>query len=363
MSLNPYATLGVARDANLETIKQAYRKKALALHPDRNPDDPNAEDAFKEISEAYSILSDPEQRAAYDEGEAVRRRDFKSADEILREYEEILKDILGEDGIPEQARLRTGADIQTGVTVSFEASLTTTTHVIGFTRKGPCSACYSTGSATGTPSSICGDCGGVGKRKQTQGKSVVMLHCSRCQGRGVIIDSPCRACHMTGRVDERAEVSVTVPGGVDNGTQLRLGGQGSVGERGGPAGDVYVRVEVQPHPLYRREGDDIHYQLPISYTQAVLGAEIPIPAPGGATVLKVPPGTHSGRALRLRGRGVQRPGAGAPGDLVVNAYIHVPTEVSPEHASLLEEVEGHHDPRAVAALFLRTFWSSEEPLN
>ena len=189
----------------------------------------------------------------------------------------------------------------------------------------------------------------------------MMLHCSTCEGRGVIIDASCKVCYMSGRVDERAELRVSIPGGVDNGTQLRLAGQGSVGERGGPAGDVYVRVEVKPHPLYRREGDDIHYQVPISYAEAVLGAEIPVPSPDGAMVLTLPPGTHSGRALRLRGCGVQRPGAEMPGDLVISVFIHVPKDVSSEHAELLKEAEDYEDHRSVASSFLRSFWSSEEP--
>ena len=360
MTFDPYEVLGVDRGADASALKAAYRALAKRYHPDRNPDNPDAEDAFKRIAQAYSVLSDPAQRQAYDAGSTVDPADFVDADEILREFDELLRDILGPDGAPERAKLRTGADIQATVSMTFEQSLGQQRRSVTYHRKGPCTSCAATGSTDRIPASLCGTCDGVGKVTQTSGRSTIQTHCSACQGKGVIVTNPCRTCFGSGRVDEKREVTVTIPAGVENGTQLRLTEQGSVGERRGAAGDLYVRVEVAPHALFRREGNDVRYQVPITFSQASLGATLTVLGPRGPLSVTVPPGTHSGRSLRVPGGGVERPGRAGHGDLIIDVYIHVPTNLAATDRERLAAIADIGDVHRAAHPLLRALWSDAD---
>ena len=333
-SANLYAVLGVRPDSTDKEIKSAYRKLAFEHHPDRNEDSPDAADKLREVIEAYETLSDPDKRQAYD-----RARRGPAYDSGMR---------------PEDfEQSKPPKDVVVPVVIDFAASVAGTECTVTYKRRRSCGACQGTGAISGAVET-CGECKGVGKRRASPTRMVL---CSYCSGKGVHIEDPCRACHGDGRVDGDEDRAVVIPAGIQNGEKVRVVGAGSVGSRGGAVGDLVVRVEVQPHAYYQRRGDDVVIKVPISYGQAVLGAQLAVPSPRGPAEVTVPAGTPSGRELRLKGQGIQR-ASGASGDLVVSVFIHVSESPQADERALVEQLEQFSQASAVAHPFLQQHWSS-----
>lgn len=345
-----YEVLGVPRNATQEEIKQAYRRLARQYHPDVNKS-PDAEEKFKEINEAYQVLSDPEKRRQYDlfghagvTGGAAQggaRVDFDFTD--FPDITEIFEEFFGFPGFGtrrRQRRVERGSDIQVDVTLTFQEAVFGTEKVIEVPRWEPCPRCRGTRTEPGTRPARCPQCGGRGEVQYVQdslfGRFVRVSVCPRCNGEGVVITTPCQECGGRGVVRRTRKVAVDIPPGVDDGTLVRLKGEGELGRNGGPPGDLYVRVQVQPHPLFKREGKNILLDLPINVAQAALGDEVEIPTIDGTTVkLTIPPGTQYGQTFRIRGKGapdVRNPNR--RGDMLVTVRVVVPKKLTPEQKEL-----------------------------
>lgn len=344
-----YKVLGVEESATAEEIKKAYRRLAQKNHPDANPDDPGAEERFKEISEAYSVLSDPEQRRQYDQ---VRRMaatgggfgpgGFGGYTQNIRI--EDLEDLLGGFGLGDifgfGGRSRgpqRGADIQADLSISFEDAAHGLTTQITVNGPGPCSRCNGTGAEPGTTVTTCPTCRGRGVIAQNQGFFSFSQPCPQCGGSGRIVSNPCTHCRGTGSEHRSRNLTVKIPAGVKDGSILRLRGKGAPGPGGGPAGDVLVRIRVAPSRVFGRRGNDLTVTVPITYTEATLGARIDVPTLDGTVKLKIPPGTPSGKTFRVRGKGIA-PERGRTGDLLVTVQVAVPSRVSREERKLLEDL-------------------------
>jgi molecular chaperone DnaJ len=335
-----YEVLGVDRAADDQAIKSAYRKLAHKFHPDKNPGDKTAEDSFKEASEAYSVLSDPEKRARYDRlghanGGGFQDFGFGGAASI----NDIFGDIFGEMfGGGRQRRPRTrGQDLRYHLEISFEEAAFGTTARINIPRSKPCSSCRGNGAKTGTSPRACPTCGGTGEIRLTQGFFSIARTCHHCHGSGRVIVDKCPDCGGAGARREEAVVEVKVPPGVDTGTRLKLGGEGEAAPvGGGTPGDLYVVVQVREHPVFRREDTEVLCEMPVSFTQAALGASIDVPTLDGPTKLKVPPGTQTGKVFRIRGKGIPSLQGGGRGDQHVRVFVETPTHLSKEQRELLE---------------------------
>ncbi|NPA90532.1 MAG: molecular chaperone DnaJ [Chloroflexi bacterium] len=346
-----YQILGVPRNASQEEIKRAYRRLARQYHPDVNKD-PNAEERFKEINEAYEVLSDPEKRAQYDRFGHVgpssggpRPGDFGG---IPPDIVDLFGDLFGFDfgfgGRRSHPRPERGQDVQVEVTLSFEEAVFGTQRTVEVTRWEPCPRCNGTGMEPGTRPVTCPQCGGTGEVQQIRetffGRFVTVSTCPRCNGQGVIITTPCQECGGRGMVRRTRQVVVEIPPGVDEGTLIRLAGEGELGRHGGPPGDLYVRVHVQPHPLFKREGQNLLLEVPINVAQAALGDEIEVPALDGSKVkLSIPPGTQPGKVIRLKGHGV--PDMRNPnrrGDMLVTVRVVIPKKLTPEQRELFRKL-------------------------
>ncbi|CUU57780.1 molecular chaperone DnaJ [Frankia sp. CcI49] len=370
-----YAALGVPKDASAADIKKAYRKLARELHPDKNPGDLKAEARFKEVSEAYDVLSDETRRREYDEARALFASGaypgagggrggmggFGAPGGYGPTSGINLDDLLNGSGggglggifdnlfqrsAPGRAPRR-GADIAAEVTISFEKSLTGLEATVRLPGAATCTTCGGTAARPGTTPRTCPVCRGLGVISRSQGGFALSEPCRDCLGKGSLIDHPCPDCHGTGRRER--EQRIRIPAGVSNGQRLRVRGRGSPGERGGAAGDLEVTVHVQSHPVFGREGHNLTIILPVTITEAALGASVKVPTIDGTPLtVKVPPGTSSGRRLRARGRGVPRPG-GENGDLIVTLEVTVPrpSELSPKARTALQEFARAHpeDPR------------------
>ena len=349
-----YEVLGVSRDADGTTIKSAYRKLAVRYHPDRNPGDPEAESRFKEAAEAYAVLSDREKRMRYDRfgHEGLRGAGGFGGGgfdpTVFGDFADILGDLFGFGFGGGRRRGRAasrGADLRYDLEISFEEAAFGVEKTLTVPRLERCEACEGSGAEGDEPPKRCETCGGHGQVRFNQGFLTVARPCPDCRGEGTVIENRCPECRGEGRVEQERQVEVKIPGGVDTGQRLRLRDEGEHGRFGGPPGDLYVVLQVAPHPSFRREGPHVLSEVDISYPQAVLGAEIEIETLHGSEVVEVPPGTEPGRQFRLRGEGMPRLDGRGKGDHLAFAKITIPRpgDVPEEHLELLKrlaELEG-----------------------
>jgi molecular chaperone DnaJ len=340
-----YEVLGVARNASDDEIKKAYRKLALQYHPDRNPGNTEAEEAFKEASESYEVLRDPEKRGLYDRfgHDGLRNTGFQgftNFDEIFSSFSSIFEDFF--DLGPRSRRRRTGPmrgdDLRYDLGISFMEAATGGAKDIEIEKEEGCEECSGKGYPEASPPSTCTDCGGSGQVRRTQGFFSIATTCSRCRGRGVVYSEVCKGCRGNGRVLKKKPLNMKIPPGVDHGSQLRLVGEGGPGLNGGPPGDLYVVLHVEPHDFFERDGDRLLCQIPISFPQAALGGEIDIPTLDGNEKLKIPKGTQTGDVLRLRGHGMPNVRTGRKGELQAHIFVRTPTNLSERQEELLREL-------------------------
>ncbi len=355
-----YQTLGVSKDASTDDIKKAYRKLARENHPDARHGDPKAEERFKVISEAYAVLSSPEKRKQYDEQRAM----FGSGSGVRFpgggggptaggfDLSDLLGGIFGGGGgrTRSTAQPRRGADVETEARIGFEQAVDGVTVPLRMTSDAACRDCRGTGARKGTVPRVCEYCEGTGMQTSATGGLFAMTEpCTHCRGRGMVVDDPCPTCHGSGRAASSRTMQVRIPAGVKDGQRIRLRGKGAPGERGGPAGDLYVTVHVSPHKVFGRRGDNLTVTVPISLDEAALGGTISVPTLDGRSVsIKVPPGTPTGRTFRARGKGSTRRD-GTRGDLLVSVSVQVPDELTDEARAALEayrQSRGTDDPRA-----------------
>lgn len=347
MTGSPYEVLGVPKNVSDDELKKAYRKLAREYHPDRNPGNPAAEERFKEVQGAYDLLSDPEKRRAYDTFGSDGPRGFPGGGPDMGgvRFEEFnlgdLGDLLG--GMFGGGRQRGGArqpirgdDLETRVRISFEDSLHGVQVRVPVEAETACSVCHGTGAEPGTAPVVCPQCGGRGVVSDSQGLFAFSQPCPRCQGNGSIVEKPCRNCRGRGRERRTRRYAVKIPAGARNGTRVRLKGKGEGGRNGGPAGDLYVVVEVEPSPLFERRGSDLVLDVPVTFAEAALGASVQIPTPDGSVALKVPAGTESGKLLRVKGHGAPRLKGSGRGDLLARVKVSVPKKLSKAEREALE---------------------------
>jgi molecular chaperone DnaJ len=337
-----YEILGVSRDASDQEIKSAYRKLAIKFHPDKNPGSKEAEERFKEAAEAYSVLSDSEKRARYDRfGHAGMQNGFSGFDPaIFSDFGDILGDFFGFGDLFGGSRRRSGpergADLRYDLKISFRDAAFGLKTKIKIPRHENCANCGGTGAAKGKGPVTCPACQGMGQVRYQQGFFSISRACGQCNGEGRIIRDPCETCHGRGRVRRERVLELRIPAGVDNGSRLRIQGEGEVGGRGGPAGDLYVVIYVEEHPFFQRQGNNIYCQIPVGITQAVLGAELSVPTLEGEDKLKIPEGTQSGTVFRLRNKGIVSLNERGRGDQFVTVNVVVPTKLNREQRQLFE---------------------------
>ncbi|MDI6828481.1 MAG: molecular chaperone DnaJ [Armatimonadota bacterium] len=347
-----YEVLGVDRGVSQEEIKKAYRRLARQYHPDVNKGDANAEELFKEINEAYDVLSDPKKREIYDRygHQGLNGRfagngpGFGFEDFGIGGFGDIF-DLFFGSGMRTEARRKStaepGADLQYELEITLEEAATGVERVIRLSKMERCETCDGAGYPPDSPPGICPDCGGTGqtehRRSTILGYISSVSTCSRCRGTGQIFTNPCRDCGGQGRVRRSSEQTVNIPAGVENGLRIRIRGAGDAGIRGGRAGDLYVIVYVKPHEIFRRQGDDIICEVPISFVQAALGDTIEVPVLGGTTTLRIPPGTQPGQVFKLEGKGMPNLDTGRRGDEHVVIRVSIPTELSAQQKELLEQ--------------------------
>jgi molecular chaperone DnaJ len=354
-----YEILGVERGASEGDLKKAYRRLAMKYHPDRNPDDKAAEEKFKEANEAYEVLSDASKRAAYDQyGHAGVDPQMGGGPGGMggANFSDIFGDVFsdffggargGSRGGPQR-----GSDLRYTLELDLEEAVRGTNVTIRVPTLANCKVCDGSGAKKGSSPVGCPTCGGIGQVRMQQGFFSVQQTCPRCHGAGKIIPDPCEACHGQGRVEEHKTLSVKVPAGVDTGDRIRLSGEGEAGALGGPAGDLYVVVNVREHPIFQRDGRDLFCEVPIGFVDAALGGELEVPTLDGRVKLKIPEGTQTGKLFRLRGKGVAPVRGGGPGDLMCRVAVETPVNLDKRQRELLEEFRGSlkgnssHSPKA-----------------
>jgi molecular chaperone DnaJ len=350
-----YRILGVERDAGKDELKKAYRKLAMQCHPDRNPGDANAERRFKEINEAYEVLKDDQKRAAYDRfGHAAfehgggfdggfGQQGFGSGSGFADIFEEMFGEFMGGSGGrrggggPSRGR---GADLRYNLEIELSDAFQGTKTSIRVPSHVACETCDGSGAAGGAKAETCGTCRGLGRVRSQSGFFTVERTCPGCGGTGQVIRNPCRSCSGSGRVQTERTLAVTIPAGVEDGTRIRLAGEGEAGLRGGPAGDLYIFVTVAPHRFFRRDGSDIHCRVPVSMTAAALGGNVEVPAISGERArIAIAPGTQTGEVFRLRGKGMSILRSHARGDMFVEVFVETPVNLSDGQKKLLKEFE------------------------
>ncbi|HKK37218.1 MAG TPA: molecular chaperone DnaJ [Paracoccaceae bacterium] len=358
-----YEVLGIAKGASEDEIKKAYRAKAKVLHPDRNTEDPQAEAKFKEVAEAYEILKDPQKKAAYDQfghaafegggpgagqGQGGFRPGAGGAD--FGAFSDVFEDLFGEfmGGGRGRGRGRGGAtrgsDLRYNLRVTLEDAFRGKQETLEIPTAVKCDECNGTGAESGSPPATCPTCSGMGKVRAQQGFFTIERTCPTCAGRGSIVKDPCKVCAGAGRVQRERRLKVDIPAGVETGTRIRLAGEGEAGMAGGPPGDLYIFVEVAPHPIFEREGPDLHCRIPVPMTTAALGGEIEAPlVDGGRSRVKVPAGVQSGKQLRLREKGMPTLRGGRRGDLYLELAVETPVNLSARQKDLLREFEKESD--------------------
>jgi molecular chaperone DnaJ len=344
-----YGVLGVSRDASGEELKKAYRRLALQYHPDKNPGNHEAEEQFKELSEAYQVLSDPDKRRQYDQfGHAATDGGgvggFRPGDFGAGSFNDLFNDLFGDlfgaaggPGARARTRGRRGEDLRYNLELSFEQAVFGAEVTIQVPRHVECAACGGSGARAGTRPVTCPTCRGMGQVRYTQGFFSINKTCPQCRGEGRNIESPCPACRGAGLTREMITLAVKIPAGVETGSRLKLTGEGERGIRGGPPGDLYVVITVREHPIFERQGDDVACEVPISIVQAALGVEIEVPTLEGKVSLKAPPGTQSGKVFRLKGKGIPHLSAYGRGDQLVVVKVETPTKLNAKQRKLLEE--------------------------
>jgi molecular chaperone DnaJ len=340
-----YKILGVSRNATEDEIKKAYRKMALQYHPDRNPGNKEAEEKFKLASEAYEVLRDPEKREIYDhygiEGlKGTGFTGFRGFEDIFSAFSDIFDDFFGfGTGYRRKTRPRPGADLRYDLKISFFDAAFGKETEIEIPKNVTCEACYGTGAKSGTYPTTCPNCRGTGQVTRSQGFFTISTTCTQCHGEGKVILNPCKECRGTGKVRKNKKIQIKIPPGVDTGSKLRIRGEGEEGERGGPPGDLFVFIYVEPHEFFQRDGDDIICQIPISFAQAALGAEIEIPTLNGKRTITIPKGTESGEIFKIKGEGFPRIKGHGKGDLVVQVIVKTPKNLTKRQEELLREFE------------------------
>ena len=355
-----YEVLGVSRGAPPEDVKKAYRKLALQHHPDRNPGDKKAEESFKELSEAYEVLSDPKKKQMYDQfghaanaggagggnpfGGAGGFGGFEGAS-VNDIFGDIFGDLFGSasgqrargGGGARRRSGRSGADLKTSVDITFEEAAFGAEKVITIPRSVACETCEGSGAKPGTKPENCGQCGGAGEISFQQGFFAITRPCPRCNGAGQTIPNPCENCRGSGQIKKRSQISLKIPAGVDTGQRLKLTGEGEAGERGGYPGDLYVLINILPHDFFTREEFDVICEVPITFAQAALGSELEVPTLEGKVKLKIPSGTQSHKILRLKNKGLAKLGAYGRGDQLVRVIVEIPSKLSNEQKDLLKK--------------------------
>jgi molecular chaperone DnaJ len=340
-----YNVLEVERGANDAELKSAFRKLAMKWHPDRNPGDASCEQHFKEINEAYEILKDPDKRAAYDRfGHAAFEQGMGGSDfppGFGSAFADIFEGIFGMGGVRGRGtRAERGADLRYNMEISLEEAYAGKTAQVRIPTTVSCEACSGSGAKAGTRPKACPHCGGTGRIRHAQGFFTLERTCTGCQGRGQVIDSPCPTCSGSGRVTRERTLSVNIPPGVEDGTRIRLQGEGEAGVRGGPSGDLYIFLSLATHPFFTRDGADLHCRVPISMVQAALGGEFEVPTiDGGKTRVKVPEGSQSGRRFRLHGKGMPVLRSRQTGDMYVQVLVETPQKLTKRQRELLAEFE------------------------
>jgi len=350
-----YEVLGVNRDASEEEIKKAYRRLAMKWHPDRNPDNPNAEEHFKEANEAYEVLTSAEKRAAYDQYGHAGVHPQGSAGGAAG-FGDIFSDIFGEIFGGQRGGRSTvfrGADLRYNLQITLEQAAHGFETKIRIPGIAECEECAGSGARKGTQAQTCPTCHGAGQVRISQGPFSIAQTCPRCHGSGKIIPHPCASCGGTGRVKLQKTLSVKIPAGVDEGDRVRLSGEGEPGVNGGPPGDLYVQVQIKQHPVFQRDHDDLHCEMPVSFATAALGGEIEIPTLDGSARIKVPTETQSGKVFRLRGKGIVGVRSHSAGDLFCHVVVETPVKLTERQKELLREFESisqedsaRHNPRS-----------------
>jgi molecular chaperone DnaJ len=359
-----YEVLGVNRDASEDELKKAYRKLAMKWHPDRNPDNPKAEEHFKEAKEAYEVLTDAQKRAAYNQfghagvdpsagGAAGAGAGFGG---FADAFGDIFGDIFGGaggGGGRQRSTVYRGADLRYNLEISLEDAARGTETRIRIPAMEECETCHGSGAKPGTQPTSCTTCGGHGQVRMQQGFFSIQQTCPRCHGTGKMVASPCGTCSGNGRIKKQKTLAVKIPAGVDEGDRIRLSGEGEAGVNGGPSGDLYVVIQIKQHSVFTRDHNDLHCEMPISFTTAALGGEIEIPTLDGYAKIKIPAETQSGKVFRLRGKGIKGVRSTAHGDLLCHVIVETPVSLTSRQKELLQEFEAisnkdtaRHNPRA-----------------
>ena len=353
-----YEILGVAKSANADELKKAYRKLAIQFHPDKNPGDKKAEEKFKELNEAYETVSDPQKRKMYDQfGHAASNMGggqgpFGGAGGFggagSADFGDIFGDIFGDlFGGGGQGRgrsrggrrARAGADLETQVDITFEDAYKGVEKVITINKRVDCDTCHGSGAKAGTEAQTCKVCAGRGEVTFQQGFFAVSRPCTHCHGTGKVIEHPCTTCKGAGKVRKSSQLSVTIPAGIDTGQRLKLSNEGEAGDHGGPPGDLYIVINVLDHDFFRRDGAEVICDIPITFAQAALGAEIDVPTLDGKVSMKVPAGTQSHKTFRLKGKGLPHLGRGGRGDQMVRVMVEIPSRLTSEQADALRKFD------------------------